>query len=319
MLGVRENETLDDDHNKYEFNATGVLQNPQWESKVIGATPAQLSQFLQYTTYTSFTVAGSVRTNDSKRIDPVNIIRQKFTYTGLPASNGSFGDKEVLMQCTQPISTTQKAYVRVFFMKTANNHPVSPDAPNFNSSPTPNWFYYWWQTPAYFGQVKYSNAGGPGDSGRTYFDASSSTWVSLIYDAAAGYSAGGGYENAKGIDFFANTCRHEEQHRLDLNAFWGNNNRNIFDDIDGDYIPTNRNGYIEANLTPSAHHILHPTQNYNPNIKASVTDDVDYGFANWTDCEDYAKHRQPAWTNGSANHLDWAHPGKQWWLAGSEI
>ncbi|MFY9234876.1 MAG: hypothetical protein WAO58_10515 [Fimbriimonadaceae bacterium] len=311
---------MDDDRNKYEFNATGVLQNPQWESKVIGATPAQLSQFLQYTTYTSFTVAGSVRTNDSKRIDPVNIIRQKFTYTGLPASNGSFGDKEVLMQCTQPISTTQKAYVRVFFMKTANNHPVSPDAPNFNSSPTPNWFYYWHQTPAYYGQVKYSNAGGVGQTGRTFFDPlpGSNTWVSVVYDGSAGKpTTANSWNGAKGIDLFANLCRHEERHRLDMVDFWGANSDRIpGQDGDGDSIPTNYSGYVETNLTPTAHQPS--SEDYQPDDPDSVADDVAYGTVGWGDLEDYAMHRQEPWTNGFANSVDWAHPGKQWWLNGND-
>jgi hypothetical protein len=30
------------------------------------------------------------------------------------------------------------------------------------------------------------------------------------------------------------------------------------------------------------------------------------------DAEDYCLRRQPSWTNGSANSVDWAHPGKQW-------
>jgi hypothetical protein len=304
-----------DSRNKYEFNAAspGLLLNPDWESKVVAGNP---SQFLQNTTYTSFTIAGTTRTTGSKTLTG-DTIKQRFTYTTLPSSNNSFGDKEVIMTCTSPVSTTQISYVRVFFNKTADNHPL-PDAPNHNSSPTPNWYYYWSQTPAFYGQVKYSNAGS--GSGRTTFDSATSTWMALIESGAASQNLAGPWNNAKGIDFFANVCRHEEQHRLDMIAFWGpNSGRVAADDPDGDLIPTNRNGFIEADLTPAAHHVLWPQEEYNPSQASSVHDDVNYGSVGWRDIEDYAMHRQPPWTNGSVNEMDWAHPGKQWWLGGSEI
>jgi hypothetical protein len=202
----------------------------------------------------------------------------------------------------------------VFFSKYATNHPT-PDAPYYGShTPTPNWFYYWYQTPAYYGQCKYGGPSGLG-AGQTVFDSASSTWIAKIHDDAAGGPGSTFYGSPTGIDFFAHVCRHEERHRLDLTAFWGNANRISSEDTDVDFIPNNYNGYAEESLTPQAHQLNFPLEHYEDNDPDSVTDDVAYGpnpNAQVNDLEDYCRHRQATWINGSASSLDWAKPGKQW-------
>ena len=180
--------------------------------------------------------------------------------------------------------------IKVFFDETGPQNP---------GGTTPNWFYYWKQTSAYYGTMNYDSAAG---SGKTDFVAGA--WRCYILSGGHLSALGGCWNNASGIDFFANLCRHESQHQSDHIADWGaDHGRDPTKDTDGDMLPDN----LEANLVSG-----HPYDN----TKAGTYDDT-FGYlpppgGKLRDDEDYCLRREPSWTNGSANSVDWAHPGKQW-------
>lgn len=295
--------------NKCVYNdaSPGVLGNPAWVITFVNADP---NNYLNSTSFISFDIGTSVKTSGPKTVAG-STITQQFTYTGLPANNDAFGDKQVTGQVGGGIAMTSIANVQVFFPKNATNHPL-PDLPIaplwYNATVTPNWYYYWSQTSANYGTHYYGgNAGG--STGVTYFDKPGNTgfatpknaWVSLIFDQASLTSAAGTWNGAEGIDFFANMCRHEEQHRLDNIDLWGaNSDVRPAEDSDGDRFPDAR----KPTYVPG-----HP---YDPNNPATYPDTFHYGVNPLPDKEDLALRRQPAWTNGTADRQDWARPGHQW-------
>jgi len=74
---------------------------------------------------------------------------------------------------------------------------------------------------------------------------------------------------------------------------------NDADQATGDHLPDD----VEAGLV--AGHAY-------DNTKIATYNDI-YGYGvGWDDCEDYCLRRQTAWTNGSADSVDWANPGHQY-------
>jgi hypothetical protein len=291
-----------DNRNKYSYDLAtlGVLVNPAWVATVIGGTGAE---FLGVTTFTSLSVGSDAGTAGAKTAAG-NTITQQFTYTGLPENNSSFGNEEVTLVVNgNGVNTTQKANVQVFFAKYALNHPPVPA--NFKTlvgtNAIPNWYYYWRQTNAWYGDPYWGGNAGT-TTGLTRYTAALG-WHTIIYTQAGDFTGAGTWNNAEGIDLFANICRHEERHRLDMIGFWGvNSGIDSTRDIDDDHIPDN----LEATLVPG--HV------YDNTVKATFFDTFDYGANPLPDNEDYCLRRQVSWTNGSANSVDWAYPGKQWSL-----
>jgi hypothetical protein len=215
-------------------------------------------------------------------------------YFGLPTANSEFGNKMIQAHKGGGVRSRQ---VQIFYGKDEISHPLDPGTEQW-----PNWFYYWRQTPASLGMPIYN----PSEqrTGRAIFQ--NGQWVSTIGPAAALGPAGQNgtlWGSAEGIDLFAHVCRHEYQHVLDLTADWGNADRVPAEDADGDWLKDTL-----EHLKTSAH-----PSGYDPMKFATYSDHFNYG-ANWSDIEDYALHRQPGWTNGSANHLDWSAgvKSKQW-------
>ncbi len=212
------------------------------------------------------------------------------TLSGLPSSNSSFGDTWIKASVD---SVSDTKHILLFYSEEATNNP---------GGSLPNWYYYWSQTSAHYGTHNYDSS-----TTRSYTNFISGAWRSYIGSDTNEYAGAGTWDNAEGIDFFANVCRHEERHRLDMSTLWGSsNNRTQVGDPDEDYLPTD-NGTVTENSLGTAYH----SSGYDPTIAASVPDDLDYGEG-FRDCEDYALHRQASWTNGSANSSDWANPGKQY-------
>ena len=124
--------------NQYKFDTArpGVLGNPDWTAQLIGITkPA--SAYIDATTFTSFDIGGSAKTQGSIRAT-TNALSQKFTYTGLPANNSDFGSKKVSVAVADDLNQTDQASVQVFFDSTASNWPGT-------NRTTPNWFHYYGQ------------------------------------------------------------------------------------------------------------------------------------------------------------------------------
>ena len=201
-------------------------------------------------------------------------------------------DGEMVLTGTVSYVSDNKA-IKVFFDEVGTQNP---------SGAQPNWFYYWKQTSAYYGTMLYDNRVVANFAGSGVTEYGTSSWLCYIQPGGHLSGAGGAWGNASGIDFFANTCRHEEQHRTDMVLMWGNSDRVASQDLDGDYMKDS----MEATLLAG-----HP---YDPTDPATYIDS--YGYATPTaylrDVEDFCLRRQPPWTNGSANSEDWASPGKQW-------
>jgi hypothetical protein len=189
--------------------------------------------------------------------------------------------------------TSSETVHEIFFNRDATNHPGGQPGSS-------NWYHYWSQTSARFGTHVYSGAASP-YPGEVLFQ--NGAWVARIYNAAKDGSAGGCWSGAEGIDFFANVVRHEEQHRLDMNAIWGPVDRVAAEDVDFDILKDT----LEAALFPG--------WPYDPNKTRTFPDTWGYNppplGQPLRDNEHYALSRQPSWTNGSANGEDWANPGMQ--------
>ena len=230
-----------------------------------------------------------------------------FTYTTLPSSNASFGAKALGLTCQTP-ALTQSETIRIYFATEGTNHPDSGYGilPGTNTACAPNWYYYWSQTSAEWGEHYFEDCDG---SGLTRFYMGQ--WRAFIHKWGYTSAQFGGWNGANGIDFFANTCRHEGTHRLDAIAWWGaNSDRDPTRDLDNDFIPDD----LEATLLPG-HPYLNPIDNQNdPNNQHTYLDDFGYGptGGRLIDCEDYCLRTEPSWTNGSADGADWSAPGHQY-------
>ncbi|MCW3097015.1 MAG: hypothetical protein JWL77_2633 [Chthonomonadaceae bacterium] len=293
-----------DGRNRYYFDGSmqGVLSNPSWVASFIGVSDP--TPYLPNTIFTSFTIPGSTRTDGMLAVSGTTI-QQLFTYTGLPVNNSDFngGNRYQPVNLTvtsADINTNQTAHVQIFFTKGATNHPASNLPVRTGAGPIPNWYYYWLQAPNVNYGTPYWGGVNGGSTGITTFDATQQKWISVIYDQA-GYATGAGtWNNAEGIDLFANILRHEEQHREDLTTFWGNSLVDPGRDLDNDYMPDDLEPYLVGG---------HP---YDPNNPATFADTFNYGVNPLPDMEDYALRREAAWVNGSADLQDWAYPGHQW-------
>lgn len=218
------------------------------------------------------------------------------TLRGYPASNNDFGVKTlnmVLIRKSDGKVFNQRSATLALFFKQG-------DTATGRTPQVPNWYFYWSQTSATFGPHVY----GPTDPGNTGFTAfEGGHWVAHI-QSAQGSTAGGTWGNASGIDLFANLCRHEGEHRIDLSALWGATSpRDPAKDLDGDGLP----GATEPTLV--ANHA------YDPANARTFPDHFQYldpaSTLNIPDAEDYCLLREPAWTNGDADDEDWSDPGKQ--------
>lgn len=207
----------------------------------------------------------------------------QFRYTTLPASNAEFGPKTLTL--THPAVGNDTQEVKIYYDHGATNHPGE------HTGVTPNWYYYWSQTSANFGQHVYQ-ALVPDDAQppmTNYFGQCCywrGEWHACIGENADGYNY---VFDTFGIDTFAVICRHEWQHVVDFTEWWPG-----FvipaQDGDGDWIPD----------------ALEPTLGYNPHRPDTFTDDnLLYDF------EHYCELRRPRWAVGSADDEDWSAPGRQ--------
>jgi hypothetical protein len=112
----------------------------------------------------------------------------------------------------------------------------------------------------------------------------------------------------KGIDTFAWVTRHEMKHHQLIMYFWPNGYIKSMD-ADGDLIPD----HLEVTFMSG--------RPYDPTRLRTYRDTIGYSsnqYARIRDNEDICMRSQTSpydldflWVNGSANHLDWASPGKQ--------
>ena len=227
-----------------------------------------------------------------------------FTYKGLPSLNYQFGEKTLTL--SHPNGGTPRTQtVKIFFNGTddATNHPGE------GTGVTPNWFFYWKQTGAGYGDVQYTQNGTLNGNAQTKFV--NNQWVAYVsYNNNNWYTPFLVGDNAgnplNGIDHFAWVCRHESRHKQ----------------LDDQYFP---NGPFQYQVTYDEFGL--PVSNVNPVDQdgdglADVlegsgspygyeTDHIDTNGDGVSDLEDYVQRTQAPWTEGSNDSLDWANPGHQ--------
>ncbi|MEW6609552.1 MAG: hypothetical protein AB1414_19260, partial [bacterium] len=200
-----------------------------------------------------------------------------FTYTGLPGSNGQFGDKKVIAELTLGGKTDKdNTTVQIFFPRDGTNNPWGPLIPN--------WYFYWSQTKASSGNHIYD---GTTPYFGYYFWGNS---VFYIGPPACGNNPETGHD---GIDTFAETCIHENTHLTDWWNFWPKG-YNSNQDLDGDNVPDDQ----EPGLG------LDPTK-----FDSNPLDQWPNDFAAYSEPKAYAAEH--TWSVGSADSEDWADPGHQ--------
>ena len=101
------------------------------------------------------------------------------------------------------------------------------------------------------------------------------------------------------INQFAFTVRHEEQHRLDMIANWGNSDRVPSLDTDGDGLKDS----LETNMISE--------RKYKVQSLPTFIDDWGYGNG-WKDIEDAALWQQVWPASATYDNVDWSKPGRQY-------
>jgi hypothetical protein len=261
-------------------------------------------------------------TGSNRVVTPANMKGKNLTvkYTGLPQKNTSFGEYTISAKVDAGMcKADDHKEVKVYFPRDAKNNPGASE---------PNWFYYWSQTSAKVGPVKYGGLsgqcaqGGSGDKrdgligyyrytirdskyyicdlGRLPGDFEFKmirvkTLTPFVMDEPAPVT---------GIDTFAAASIHENEHYLHFKNWWFQFNPNPISstghhmmasyDSDGDFIPNT----------------VEPTKGLNPNNKSTLSQ---YNSAVTLDDEELLCWiAESEWKIGDANKEDWAKPGKQW-------
>lgn len=211
-----------------------------------------------------------------------------FTYTNLPSQNDQFGEKYI--KASLPAyNVAESVLVKVFFLKYNNDNPGGVE---------PNWYYYWKQTSAAVGVHEYG--GSECDGTRHGYYRFSEARFHICSIAAESDSILCAQSRWDGIDLFAATCRHEEQHRLDYFAWWypiGGYIPNLHLDQDRDRCLDS----IEPSLIPPLDPNLQNTYWYR---YPGIPDFDDFEFRGY--------ERECDWIPGAADDYDWANPGHQY-------
>ncbi|NNG02144.1 MAG: hypothetical protein HKM93_22360 [Desulfobacteraceae bacterium] len=249
-------------------------------------------------------------------VEPIDRTGPTITVTckKLPYKNSSFGPKKLYVRLkVGDCEVEATSHVRIYFPAFAANNPGGSE---------PNWFYYWKQTSAAVGPVRY---GGTSHLCSTGASRDLGYYRSTIFDsvyhicnlrnlgddfpfiAKKDNNSSLGEVKVYGIDTFAVACRHENAHYTHSQSWWKqyhtadkfkDTNRNgILDtqeqllDKDGDLVPDS----IESGLG------LDPS---NKNTFGIGPDGDDEELLCWM--------AETVWKIGSADSADWAKPGKQW-------
>ena len=272
------------------------------------------------------------RTDDLTTLSPLEATgaEASFTYDKLPSRNSSFGPKRVTMQVqADGCDCTRTETVRLFFAPLATNHPGITELEG-----AANFFYYWLQSAAAEGLDKsvfrYRDVladvnGSVGAVIGRFVPADGRVYVSraLLSAGCRGAPRAGtrtpGPGNT-GIDCFAETLRHELQHRTDYQTWWPNGYADpsvstawdliptlvsaLANDADGDKVPAS----VEASLAGCRDAFSTSEAERARNIRSCTQrpfDDV-------LDLEINAYYAGWKWQRGRADKEDWSCGGKQW-------
>lgn len=230
----------------------------------------------------------------------------RFSYEGLPDANEEFGDRIIratlppYRECLNP----EEQEVRFFFDRDSMGNP--------GQSKEPNWFFYWIQTSAGQGRDREIRYGGEHEKGaHGYFMKAFPDEITICDGARLSMRNPVTGVFSEGIDNFATTVLHEFEHKRIYDTYWrgfdapwryqGKRDDEYWEkhpdylkeynkvDGDGDGIPD-----VEERKY-GLHPLLHDTHNIGYN-----------------DEEYLAFRAERVWQIGSADHEDWAAPGKQY-------
>lgn len=183
--------------------------------------------------------------------DPARGETIKFVYENLPERNSDFGEKKLTGGIKKGSCDCKKnETLRTFYIDEDDGHP--------GTERVSNWFYYWRQT-----QAMVQSARGILNYEKVVTDPQDGNVILALYDPAAEKIIIGDLtimpdgckgevdrathaptgRQSKGIDCFANTVRHELQHRADAILWWGTPRGpytgagNLLDNLDLDNVP----------------------------------------------------------------------------------
>lgn len=223
-----------------------------------------------------------------------------FRYNGLPSLNDQFGNKTLTLSHPQGDSPRTQT-IKLFFSSSATNHPGA------GTGVTPNWFFYWKQTIAAWGDAQYSTDT-ENNLGETKF--ANNTWRVYVGPANNGsYVPPSGINQGRtlnGIDNFAWAVRHEGLHKTIEDQYHPNGpfhrEPNGYDSMGFpimtvDPVDTDYDGLPDALEGPGTIYVVG---------NAYSSDD-----ANVNDGEHYVMTHQTPWSVGSADSVDWSNPGHQ--------
>lgn len=245
----------------------------------------------------------------------------KFTYESMPKRNSDFGRKKLTAKTNGKCACQRDETVRTFFPDVDSNHP---------DDGTPNWYYYWKQTggaPADARAImSYQEVVTDPDSSGTpiakYDQQTGRLLLSkLVFgvnacrdEVAPGTHTPTG-RHAEGIDCFAETIRHEMQHRSDAVAWWGSPQGPysvllaewLLRDWDHDQVPNS----VEESLPGCKPGTFTPTLTAGRDTWFTCQQRP---FTDATDAEINAYYTGWTWPIGSVNSEDWScgKLGKQW-------
>jgi len=236
------------------------------------------------------------------------------TFTKLPPKNSGFGPKKLSVRLkVDDCQVAATSDVRLFFPAFAKNNPGGSE---------PNWFYYWKQTSAATGPVRY---GGGSNLCSTGASRDLGFYRNAIFDSVfyicnlrnlgddfpftAKKDSNGILGDVKvyGIDTFAVACRHENAHFSHYQTWWKQYRTT------DKFMDTNRNGILDGKeqlLDKDGDHVpdaIEPGIGLNPNNRNT------FGIGPEGDDEELlCWMAETHWQIGIADSQDWAKPGKQW-------
>ncbi len=221
-----------------------------------------------------------------------------FRFENLPDSNNQFGRKYITTSIVNG-SVRDSVMVKAYFPKYATNNPdVAHD--------WPNWYYYWRQTPAVV--VAPQTLGGDSCNINTagYFWPWPPAGPEHLFHVcpAAADSAFSDCDSTKwyGIDLFAATEKHENQHHIDWWTYWPAPYGYVQAlDMDPPTPPDSSYGDLVPDSLEGPGHLF---PSLNPLLKDSDND-------NQIDFEDFGYDAECSWAKGSADSTDWSKPGHQ--------
>jgi len=256
----------------------------------------------------------------SKKSDHV-----KFTYEKMPAQNSDFGEKKLTAKTSGKCDCKREETIRAFFPDIDSNHP---------DDSTPNWYYYWKQTAAAPAAARaimsYQKVvTDPNMTGTPIAKYDQESGKLLLSDLVFGRKACRDEvspdthtptgRHAEGIDCFAETVRHEMQHRTDAIDWWGRSSGPygvtlpewFLRDWDHDQVPN----AVEEGLPGCKPGTLWPTDVLSTaNSKLTWFTCQQRPFQDATDAEINAYWKGWTWPIGSVDHEDWScgDLSKQW-------